>query len=221
MEEDIEEKDMTPILIKDLGMEYPTEISKRKGHYGIFKCPYCGKEFKAVLANVKRENTKSCGCFLGNRITHGLTKHRFYPTWNNMKKRCYDKKSLDYPTYGGRGITVCEEWLDVRNFIKWADETYINEMTLDRIDNNKGYFPDNCRWADKTTQVINRRKAKNNTSGYTGVIWHKGRKAWYSTISVNKKRISLGYFKDKMDAVKARDDYITENKLPHKLSTKY
>ena len=222
MEEDVEEKDMKPILIKDLGMMYATEKSKEKRHFGIFKCQYCGNEFKTCFTDVKRGQTRSCGCIKGkNYATHGLTHHRFYNTWVCMKNRCYKEYSKSYKNYGGRGIKVCEEWLDVTNFINWAEETYVEGYTLDRIDTNGNYEPKNCRWADAFVQNANRRVANNNTSGFIGVSWVKSYNKWVSTIAVNKKRINLGYFKDKMEAVRARDEYIIENNLPHKLSTDY
>ena len=123
----------------------------------------------------------------------------------------------------GRGITVCEEWLDVRNFIEWAEATHpnIEGMSLDRIDNDKGYSPDNCTWSSRTMQNINRRMQVTNTSGFVGVSWHKGKTKWLAQISVNKIVIYIGSFLTKEEAVQARDNYIIENKLPHKLSTEY
>lgn len=219
MEENIEEKDMKPILLEDLGMEYPTESSKRRHRYGIFECPYCGKEFRARVTTIKRGQIKSCGCLRGTQ--HGLSKDWFYSRWNGMMQRCYNPNHQAYLTYGARGIKICDEWLIVKNFIKWAEETYVEGYTLDRIDNNKGYTPSNCRWADTCVQNTNRRIAKNNTSGYVGVDWNKRISRWRAYIYINKKGITLGHFKDKMDAVKARDSYIKENDLPHKLSTDY
>ena len=224
MEEEIEEKDMTPILIKDLGMEYPTENSKRKYHFGIFKCQYCGKEFRATLGHVKHGNTKSCGCFHGNtgkNKTHGLSGHRFYNTWANMMNRCYNKKNKDYPNYGARGITVCKEWYDTKTFIEWAEETHVEGTTLDRINTYGNYEKGNVRWASSTIQRTNQRINNKNTSGFVGVSWVNARSKWKANIISNYISIHLGYYDNIEDAVKARDNYIKENDLSHKLSTEY
>ena len=212
------EKDMTPKLIEDLGMRFMTEKSSRKYRYGLYECQYCNKHWEVVMDSVKRGHTKSCGCLNGD--AHGLSRHKLYGTWRQMVQRCTNPKHKNYGDYAERGITVCEEWLDIKNFIAWAESTHPNEggYTLDRIDNDKGYSPENCTWSDKTTQAINQRMQKNNKSGYVGVIWHIRNKKWGARISVNTKLINIGSFKDKMEAVQARDNYIIENKLPHKLS---
>ena len=210
---------MTPRLLEDLGMRYPTEKSSRKYRYGLYECQYCNKEFETISKSVKSGGIKSCGC-VNLRITHGLTKHPLYGTWASMVKRCTNPNVWDYKHYGGRGITVCEEWLDVKNFVAWYELTYpnIEGLTLDRINNSKGYSPDNCHWADKTTQAINQRMHRNNTSGYTGIHWNKDKKKWSVRIAFKKERVHIGSFLIKEEAVLARDNYIIENKLPHKLS---
>ena len=214
-------KDMTPRLIEETWRKYPTEKSNQKRTYGLFECQYCKKEFEAQTAHIKSGNTKSCGCLNGD--AHGLTYHNFYKTWYNMIYRCNNPKIKAYKNYGGRGITVCEEWQDVTNFIAWAESTYpnIEGYTLDRIDNDKGYSPENCRWVDVTTQILNQRKRKDNTSGYVGVSWNKVRGMWTIRIKVNTKYVWLGDFDDLMEAVIFRDNYIIENKLPHKLNLKH
>ena len=220
-EKEITEKDMTPSLLEDLGMLYPTKNSKKKKRYGIFQCQHCGKEFKTILASVKKGHTKSCGCFHGNtgkNITHGLSSHRFYHTWSNMVDRCYNLKNKDYHNYGGKGIKVCEEWLDIKKFIEWADKTSIEGYTLDRTDSDKGYSPDNCRWADKTTQVINRGIAKNNKSGYTGVSFYKRENKWCAEICYKGNKVWRSYYNTALEGALARDKYIKENNLPHKLN---
>lgn len=90
---------------------------------------------------------------------HGLSGHRIYIIWSNMKQRCNNPKAHEYAAYGGRGITVCDEWLhDVKVFYDWAMANgYRDDLTIDRIDNDKGYSPDNCRWATKEQQYSNMR----------------------------------------------------------------
>ena len=228
MEQELEKdsgRDMTPRLIGGTYMKYPNERSSRKYRYGLYECQYCGKEFEAITSSIKIKNTVSCGCQRINKtgITHGLTQHRFYKTWNNIFKRCNNPKNKYYKNYGGRGITVCEEWLDVGNFVAWCDLTHpnIEGLSLDRIDNDKGYSPENCRWADRTTQNTNQRMKKNNTSGFVGVSWNRTHQVWVAYISVKSKRRSIGTFKIIEEAVQARDNYIIQNNLPHKLSTDY
>ncbi len=214
-------KDMTPKLIKDLGMRFMTEKSSREYRYGLFQCQYCGKEFETTVQSVKCGDTKSCGCLVGKNMTHGFSYHKFYQTWYNMVKRCSNPKSKDYKDYGARGITVYKEWQDVTNFVAWCESTHpnIEGYTLDRIDNDKGYSPENCRWVDKSTQGINQRIRRTNTSGYVGIIWSEAKLKWVSSITTEKKRIWLGGYKTKEEAALARDNYIIENALPHPISS--
>lgn len=215
---------MTPKLIKDLGTRFATANNKYKYRFGLYECQYCGGEFECITNSVNKGNTKSCGCLRKlQKITHNLYYHRFYSTWYKMLHRCNNVNNKRYKDYGGRGITVYEEWLDVAAFITWAEATHpnIEGYTLDRIDNDKGYSPDNCTWSDKTAQVLNRRIMKNNKSGYVGVIWHIRDKRWAVNIRISNKLINIGSFKTLEEAVQARDNYIIENNLPHKLSTSY
>ena len=213
------EKDMTPKLIGEVYKKFPTKTSKQKATYGLFECQYCKKEFETQINSVKRGQTRSCGCF----ATHGLGSNKFYQTWYGMLQRCTNTMRQSYKWYGARGITVCEEWQDVTNFVAWAESTHPNMegYTLDRINNDKGYSPENCTWSDKTTQAINKRMQKNNKSGYVGVIWHIRNKKWGANIRINKILKQIGPFKTIEEAIQARDNYIIENNLPHKLSTQY
>ena len=214
------EKDMTPKLIGETYLKKPKETSRCRESHGIYECQYCGKEFEAITVHIKSGNTRSCGCRAG-RVTHGLTHNQFYKTWKNMMGRCYNLKNKHYQSYGGRGISVCTDWQDLENFVSWAESTYIEGMTMDRINNDGNYEPTNIRWTTKTTQAVNQRVQKNNTSGYVGIYWDISKNKWTAKVRSNNKLINIGRFKTIEEAVQARDNYIIENKLPHKLSTDY
>ena len=209
-----------PILIEGLGRIFPTENSKeRRRRYGIYKCGFCGTNFKARTPSVKFGNTKSCGCYRKRRVseshkTHGLGGTRLYDTWTNMKDRVLNPKNKQYNDYGGRGITICEDWLDIRNFYNWAMENgYSDELSLDRIDNGGNYYPENCRWVTKTIQSRNQRIGKNNTSGYKGVSYDKKSGKYRVKITVNKKQVRLGRISTPVEGAIAYNNYIIENNL--------
>ena len=209
-------------LLKDLGMIYPKENSKYKKRYGLYKC-FCGNKFRADMSKIKNKYTQSCGCYkmqalLKSNTTHGLTGNKLYSVWSVMLNRCENKNNKDYENYGARGITVCDEWkTDFVSFYNWAiDKGYKEGLSIDRENNNLGYSPDNCRWTTKEIQARNTRQIMiTKTSGYRGVGWHKRYNKWVAKISVNKKRIHLGYFSDKVEAAKAYDKYIIDNNLEH------
>ena len=213
-----------PILIST-EYKYTSETHKYKLKYGTYECGYCGSIFTANYSEVTTGRIKSCGCYRRYKTslmaTHGLSQHKFYGTWRQMVQRCNNPKHKNYSNYGARGIKVCEEWLNVKNFINWVESTHPNQegYTLDRINNDKGYSPENCRWADKTIQAINQRIGKNNTSGYVGITSNGAN--WMARIMVNNKRVCLGTFPTKEEAVQVRDNYIIDNELPNKLSTEY
>ena len=212
----MEEKEYEkPILLKDLGTRFPTENSKERKKYGLFKC-FCGNEFEAQIDNIKNRNTKSCGCL---KIKHKLTNHRLYHIWYNMLQRCYNPKNKQYKDYGGRGITVCERWHLVENFIEDIYPTYEEGLTLDRIDVDGNYEPSNCRWATKSVQNRNTKLIRaNNKSGFRGVCWRKVSKKWVTQIKVNNKKVHLGYFNTAVEGAIAYNNYVIENNLEHPLN---
>lgn len=167
--------------IKDIkgqrfGLLEVLELTEEKGPYGdkIWKCKCdCGNI--AFVSNNHIKTRKSCGCLRRNSLenlkTHSHTTHggegtRLYGVWHHMKQRCENPHHNSYHNYGGRGITVCEQWRDFAKFREWAIANGYDEnaprgaCTIDRIDNDKGYSPDNCRWVDMKTQCSNKRKCK-------------------------------------------------------------
>ena len=216
-------KDMTPKLIGETWRKYPTESSNRLRYFGIFECQYCGTHWESQVRSITGGDTKSCGCQKGGKPKHGLGTNKFYKTWKHMVDRCNNPKIKAYKDYGGRGISVCEEWLDTRNFVDWCDLTHPNQegYTLDRINNDLGYSPKNCRWVDKSTQAINRRMRRTNTSGFVGVGFNKSKGKWEASLKLNNIYKYIGRFNTIEEAAQARDNYIIENNLPHKLSTEY
>lgn len=211
------------ILLKDLGMLYPTEKSKKRKPYAIYECPYCKNHFKTITYHIRDNVTKSCGC-LGKAkrkektTKHGLYKHRLYNIYTNIKYRCLNKNHRDYINYGARGITVCDDWKnDFLSFYNWALENgYKDSLEIDRINNDGNYEPNNCRWTTRTVQNRNKRLISSvNTSGYKGITWDKSRNKWASKITINSKSIYLGRFETKIQAAKAYDQYVINNNLEH------
>ena len=110
---------------------------------------------------MRHGNTKSCGCQRRNKFrTHGKSNTRLYEIWTDMKQRCLNSNQKTYKYYGGRGITICQEWInDFMSFYDWSLENgYQDKLTIDRIDVNGGYEPNNCRWVTMETQLRNTRR---------------------------------------------------------------
>ena len=132
----------------------------------------CGKQIVVIGSDLRKNHTKSCGCLRNELSTERCSKHgkkgtRLYVVWKAMNQRCSNPSSTAFKRYGGRGITVCDEWKhDFQAFYDWAmangydENAHRGQCTIDRIDNNKGYSPDNCQWVDMKTQIHNRSNSR-------------------------------------------------------------
>jgi hypothetical protein len=150
----------------------------------------CGNYLEVELDRVTKGNTKSCGCLKkenSHNIIHGLTKTVEYNSWSSMKSRCYNKNNKCYQDYGGRGIKVCDRWLEPKgqgflNFLSDMGKRPEVKYSLDRIDVNGMYCPENCRWADDLQQANNKRPMKTKPTGRTLTLIPEGTKISMLTV---------------------------------------
>ena len=129
-----------------------------KSKFEVFVRCVCNKEYWVEERSVRRGDTKSCGCSVNK--THGMSKTPEYAVWRAMVDRCQLPTHQAYKNYGGRGITVCKRWLKFENFFEDMGRQPFKGASIDRINNNKGYTPRNCRWVNATAQGNNRRTNK-------------------------------------------------------------
>lgn len=156
--------------------------------------------------DLRRGNTLSCGCIQKSvaaqqHTTHGISNTRIYRIWSLMRMRCYNPNAPQYDDWGGRGITICDEWRhDAKAFYDWSiNHGYADDLSIDRIDNDKGYSPDNCRWVDRNVQSNNKRS--------NHLITHDGKTQtiaeWAAELGLNYDTLYSRIVKYKWDIHKA------------------
>jgi len=185
-------------------------ISRNKIRHAIFECPKCNRYFNARISAVKCGNTSTCGCTkVRGAVKHGMSKHILYPTWCSIIARCYNSNSRIYKYYGGRNISMCDEWknnpISFFNYVKLLDNYRRDGYSIDRINNDGNYEPGNLRWATQREQMLN---SRHNCKG----VFRTGHR-YYSRIRVNNIIYRLGSFKTEREGILARDKFIIEHSL--------
>lgn len=145
----------------------------------------CGTEKEIRLKSIKNNDTKSCGCLnrekLKARSTHKMIESSEYSSWSSIIQRCTNKKSKHFKNWGARGITVCEEWKKFENFFADMGKKPFEGAQIDRIDNEKGYYKENCRWVTSRENLRNTRRNR--------IIKYKGQSKclveWAELLKIN------------------------------------
>jgi len=199
---------------------------KQKCNQRRFLCRCdCGTVRETPLGHLVNGSSKSCGCYhkeiaTQSSSTHKKSKTKIYKLYHGIKKRCYNENTVGFEYWGGKGIKMCDKWLsDFEIFETWAlNNGYEEGLSIERLNNEEDYCPENCIFIPRNEQPLNQTKRKDNTSGYTGVyVRGKDKDIYYAMINFNKINNNLGTFSSKRKAVMARNYFIINNNLPHKL----
>lgn len=194
------------------GQRFGRLLVKKFSHFGanhiamwVCQCD-CGKQHIVSRNNLTMGHTKSCGCLVKETASNIMTKHgkrhtRLYNIWCSIKNRCYNPNCKAYKNYGGRGIKMCNEWKhDFNAFCDWAlSNGYTKTLSIDRIDNNCGYNPKNCRWANRVEQSNNKsdnRILEFNEQKHTLAQWCK-------ELGLNYHVVYLRIYRHKWDISRA------------------
>ena len=192
------------------GCLIPLSVDKNKNYkktHWICKCD-CGNITIVSTCDLTSGHTKSCGClkFKSKNQKHGMKNTRIYNIWCSMKQRCNNKNCSVYKSYGAKGISVCPEWnSNFISFYNWSiSNGYKDNLTIDRLDNSKGYSPENCRWATAKQQARNRISniiIEHNGESKILIEWCEKYNVRYSTVY------------DRLVALRNKNEEITFEKL--------
>lgn len=192
--------------------QVPNKSTSNRSAKWLCRCD-CGNEFVTRGNNLRSGETQSCGCRKREQWIEYITKHglcgtRIYTEWVNMKSRCLYESHASYDSYGGRGITICDEWMnDFQVFCDWAMANGYNDaLTIERKNVNGNYEPDNCEWIPSNEQGFNKRLPKDNKSGHKGVRFREKYNTYNAFIGIGGQQKHLGTFDTYEKAVKARED---------------
>jgi hypothetical protein len=190
----------------------PSVAIKQKSKTVLCQCE-CGAQCVVIPYQLQSGHVRSCGCLKleintaqARRlfIKHGKKWSLEYKAWEGIKQRCFNPNSSGWHKYGSRGITVCQDWLKFENFYKDMGDKPSKKHSIERINNDKGYSKENCKWALPVEQARNKRVLKNCATGVPGVYFKNENQKYQARITANGKRISLGYFHDLQEAIFVR-----------------
>jgi len=194
-----------------------TVLAKGAKRFTVIVVCQCGTFKQIPASRLISRVTRSCGCLHHEMVknlnkdskkSHGLSNHPLYNTWRGILHRCYNPKCKNYKDYGGRGIDVCDRWRNsMALFLEDMGEKPGKGYSLDRVDNDKGYHPENCRWATRRTQNLNTRRT--TVKGAPWTTYSKESNKWYGTVVVGGERKSFHLVNSPEEASRMVYDYLT------------
>uniref|UniRef100_A0A6M3LW59 AP2/ERF domain-containing protein n=1 Tax=viral metagenome TaxID=1070528 RepID=A0A6M3LW59_9ZZZZ len=192
------------LIGKKFGRWTVLELSERKNGRVAYKCRCNCGTIRSVLKEGLIAGSKSCGCRRKEITTkHGMYGTKEYKTWLCMKQRCNNPNNDGYKYYGARNIKICKRWLDFGNFFK--DMGFKPKgLTLERKNNELGYYKENCKWATITEQNQHKRLYEKNSTGVAGISWYESKQKYRVAIYEKNKYHHIGFFKTIKEATTAR-----------------